>query len=373
MFDLVADVERYPEFVPLCQSLKIRQRTPKADGTEIIVADMTVSFKLMRESFTSRVTLDRPNLKIIVEYLKGPFSNLENRWTFEPKSETDCDVGFFLSYEFRSRMLAMLMGTMFDAAFQRFAAAFEKRADAVYGKGGAYGNKARHRRSRRDRPGAARHCHSACGLFPAQRRGPALDGFDQPRLLLDRGRGKFRCFGIFDGDRSKFFGDLAVDHHDEIEGVFVVSHLGDGVDQLTLGFEVTLGAAIAIAGRVPHLLENGFHAGDVAVGSRLRRIRRGLDDDTVPQTQELQQLLASLEAFRADPKCRPFLRLGDEGADADAALDDAVVFELRNRLPHHRPRHAELGRQRLFGRQAITRPKLARVQGAGQAGDNLLR
>ena len=85
------------------------------------------------------MTLDRPNLKIMVEYLKGPFSNLENRWTFEPKSETDCDVGFFLSYEFRSRMLAMLMGTMFDTAFQRFAAAFEKRADAVYGKGGAYG------------------------------------------------------------------------------------------------------------------------------------------------------------------------------------------------------------------------------------------
>jgi coenzyme Q-binding protein COQ10 len=137
MFDLVADVERYPEFVPLCHSLKIRLRTPQPDGTEVVVADMTVSFKLVRESFTSRVTLDRPNLKIMVEYLKGPFSNLENRWTFEPKSETDSDVGFFLSYEFRSRMLAMLMGTMFDAAFQRFAAAFEKRADAVYGKAGA--------------------------------------------------------------------------------------------------------------------------------------------------------------------------------------------------------------------------------------------
>jgi coenzyme Q-binding protein COQ10 len=121
--------------VPLCQALKIRQRTLKPDGTEIIVADMTVSFKLMREAFTSRVTLDRPNLKIMVEYLKGPFSNLENRWTFEPRSETDSDVGFFLSYEFKSRMLALLMGTMFDTAFQRFAAAFEKRADAVYGKG----------------------------------------------------------------------------------------------------------------------------------------------------------------------------------------------------------------------------------------------
>src|ERR1700742_4647889 len=137
MFDLVADVERYPEFVPLCKSLKIRQRTAKPDGTEIVIADMTVSFKLVREAFTSRVTLDKPNLKIMVEYLQGPFSNLENRWSFEPKSDTACDVGFYISYEFKSRMLAMLMGAMFDAAFQRFAAAFEKRSDVVYGKPGA--------------------------------------------------------------------------------------------------------------------------------------------------------------------------------------------------------------------------------------------
>jgi coenzyme Q-binding protein COQ10 len=134
MFDLVADVERYPEFVPLCQALKIRQRTQKPDGTELIVADMTVSFKLVKETFASQVTLDRANRKILVEYLRGPFSNLENRWTFEPKGEEACDVGFFISYEFKSRMLAMLMGTMFDTAFSRFAAAFEKRADQVYGK-----------------------------------------------------------------------------------------------------------------------------------------------------------------------------------------------------------------------------------------------
>ena len=135
MFDLVADVERYPEFVPLCHQLKIRQRTPKADGTEIIVADMTVSFKLVKETFTSEVALDRANLRITVRYLRGPFSNLENRWTFEPRGDYACDVGFFIDYEFRSRMLAMLMGSMFDAAFARFSAAFEKRADAVYGKG----------------------------------------------------------------------------------------------------------------------------------------------------------------------------------------------------------------------------------------------
>ena len=85
MFDLVADVERYPEFVPLCQSLKVRQRMRKPEGTEVVVADMTVSFKLVKETFTSQVTLDRANMKILVEYLRGPFSTLENRWTFEPK------------------------------------------------------------------------------------------------------------------------------------------------------------------------------------------------------------------------------------------------------------------------------------------------
>jgi coenzyme Q-binding protein COQ10 len=134
MFDLVADVERYPEFVPLCQALKIRQRKQNPDGTETVIADMTVSFKLVKETFTSEVTLDREHLKILVRYLKGPFSNLENRWTFEPKAEEACDVGFFIAYEFKSKMLATLMGAMFDAAFGRFSAAFEKRADMVYGK-----------------------------------------------------------------------------------------------------------------------------------------------------------------------------------------------------------------------------------------------
>jgi coenzyme Q-binding protein COQ10 len=134
MFDLVADVERYPEFVPLCQALKIRQRKNNPDGTETVIADMTVSFKLVKETFTSEVTLDREHLKILVRYLKGPFSNLENRWTFEAKGEEVCEVGFFIGYEFKSKMLATLMGAMFDAAFGRFSAAFEKRADMVYGK-----------------------------------------------------------------------------------------------------------------------------------------------------------------------------------------------------------------------------------------------
>ena len=79
-----------------------------------------------------RVTLDRANLRILVEYLDGPFSRLENRWTFRAAGEHACDVEFFISYEFRSRMLALLMGSMFDLAFRRFAAAFEQRADLVY-------------------------------------------------------------------------------------------------------------------------------------------------------------------------------------------------------------------------------------------------
>lgn len=132
MFDLVADVEKYPQFVPLCQALKIKSRTPKDEGVEVLVADMTVAYKLIRESFTSRVTLDRPNLAIRVEYLNGPFSHLENRWTFAPQDEGSCEVGFSLDYEFKSRMLAMLMGAMFDTAFRRFADAFEKRADQLY-------------------------------------------------------------------------------------------------------------------------------------------------------------------------------------------------------------------------------------------------
>lgn len=133
MFDLVADVEQYPQFVPMCSALKVRQRTPGGEGVETIVADMTVSFKLVRETFRSRVTLERPKLQILVEYLQGPFSRMQNRWTFKPAGETACDVEFFIDYEFKSRMLGMLMGSMFDIAFRRFASAFEQRADQVYG------------------------------------------------------------------------------------------------------------------------------------------------------------------------------------------------------------------------------------------------
>jgi coenzyme Q-binding protein COQ10 len=134
MFDLVADVEHYPEFVPLCRSLAVRKRSSEPEGREVIVADMTVAYKLIRETFTSRVTLDRSKLEILVEYLEGPFQKMNNRWSFRPLGERACEIEFFIVYEFRSRTLGLLMGGIFDAAFRRFAVAFERRADQVYGK-----------------------------------------------------------------------------------------------------------------------------------------------------------------------------------------------------------------------------------------------
>ena len=137
MFDLVADVERYPEFVPLCKALRVRSRRPEADGRETLVADMTVGYKLIRETFTSRVALDKPNLKLRVEYIDGPFSRLENIWTFKDEAEGEGSrVGFFIDYEFKSRTLGMLMGSMFDAAFRKFASALSNSAPTrVYGRG----------------------------------------------------------------------------------------------------------------------------------------------------------------------------------------------------------------------------------------------
>jgi coenzyme Q-binding protein COQ10 len=133
MFDLGADIERYPEFVPLCRSLRVRKRSVEADGRETVVADMTVAYKLICETFTSRVTLDRAAQEILVEYLEGPFRKMNNRWRFHPAGQDACEVEFFITYEFRSRTLGLLMGAMFDAAFRRFSAAFERRADQIYG------------------------------------------------------------------------------------------------------------------------------------------------------------------------------------------------------------------------------------------------
>lgn len=134
MFDLVADVEKYPEFVPLCQSLRVRSRVDKGEGVEVMTAAMTIAYKLIQQTFTSRVTLDKPNLKITVEYLDGPFSRMQNRWSFRQVGEGVCEVEFFIDYEFKSRTFGMLMGAVFETVFRKMASAFEERADKVYGR-----------------------------------------------------------------------------------------------------------------------------------------------------------------------------------------------------------------------------------------------
>lgn len=134
MFALVADVERYPEFLPLCEALTVRSRKER-DGRTMLVADMTVGYKAIRETFTSQVLLKPEVNEIDVQYLEGPFRYLNNLWRFVPVGPTACDVQFFIDYEFKSRILGAVMGAMFDRAFRMFTDAFEKRADAIYGVG----------------------------------------------------------------------------------------------------------------------------------------------------------------------------------------------------------------------------------------------
>ena len=132
MFDLVANVEAYPGFVPLCESLVVHSRR-EDEGREVLVATMTVAYKFIRESFTTKVVLERPAMTIRAEYLDGPFRYLENVWRFEPHGRGDSLVHFTIDYEFRSSALGMVMGAVFDRAFRKFAEAFESRADIVYG------------------------------------------------------------------------------------------------------------------------------------------------------------------------------------------------------------------------------------------------
>ena len=147
MFDLVADVERYPEFLPLCESLVVRSRDDTGTDT-VLVATMGIGYKAIRERFTTRVTLQPGQHTILVEYLDGPFRRLENRWRFvdaprpsQPATgkSVGSEVDFFIDYEFRSMALGLLMGAMFDTAFRRFADAFEARAGVVYGHAKAQG------------------------------------------------------------------------------------------------------------------------------------------------------------------------------------------------------------------------------------------
>lgn len=135
MFALVADVEKYPRFLPMCEALTVRSRRER-DGITVLVADMSVGYKAIRETFASQVVLKPDDLFIDVKYIDGPFRYLRNGWAFRAAPDGGCDVCFDIDYEFRSRVLGALMGAVFDRAFRTFAGAFEKRADEIYGRAG---------------------------------------------------------------------------------------------------------------------------------------------------------------------------------------------------------------------------------------------
>jgi coenzyme Q-binding protein COQ10 len=132
MFDLVADVGRYPEFLPWCLGARIRERQ-----ADMLLADLMIGFKMVREKFTSRVWLNRAERRIDVEYINGPFRQLKNHWTFHNDPTAGpaggCRVEFFLEFEFSSMMLQKLIGVLFHEAVRRMVAAFEARAKQLYG------------------------------------------------------------------------------------------------------------------------------------------------------------------------------------------------------------------------------------------------
>lgn len=138
MFGLVADVEKYPQFLPMCEALSVRSRKER-DGKALLIADMTVGYKLIRETFTSQVLLKPEENVIDVKYLDGPFRYLDNRWRFDALPGGGCSVHFYIDYEFKSRILGALMGSMFDRAFRMFTEAFEKRAATIYGAASSIG------------------------------------------------------------------------------------------------------------------------------------------------------------------------------------------------------------------------------------------
>lgn len=134
MFDLVADVASYPKFVPLCERMTVRSRQ-EVDGNETMITAMTVAYKLIRETVTTRVTLDRVGMTIRSVYVDGPFRKLDSQWRFEPLPGGRSIVHYAIDYEFRSSILGALMGSVFDHAIRKFTDAFEARADQLYGVG----------------------------------------------------------------------------------------------------------------------------------------------------------------------------------------------------------------------------------------------
>lgn len=135
MYALVADIESYPQFLPMCTGLSVKSRE-RVDAVDIVTATMGVGYKAITERFTTRVTLKPAEPAVLVSYLDGPFHHLESQWRFLAVADAEgpaCDVSFWIDYAFKSPMLGLLMGAMFDKAFRKFSEAFEARARSVYG------------------------------------------------------------------------------------------------------------------------------------------------------------------------------------------------------------------------------------------------
>ena len=131
MYDLVADVERYPEFLPWTAAARVRSREGGPNG-EVMLADLVISFRVFRESFGSKVTLWPGEKRIETAYLEGPFEHMNSEWRFEP-TETGCRVHFWVDFAFRNRLIGRVVGSVFNQAMHRIVAAFEKRARDLYG------------------------------------------------------------------------------------------------------------------------------------------------------------------------------------------------------------------------------------------------
>jgi coenzyme Q-binding protein COQ10 len=132
MYALVADVEHYPKFLPMCEALVVKSRS-QVGANEILVCEMRVGYMAIQERFVCKVRLEPEKPFVQAAYLDGPFRQLDNTWHFRPAPNGGCDIEFYVAYEFKSMMLQLLMGSMFDLAFRRFAEAFEERARVVYG------------------------------------------------------------------------------------------------------------------------------------------------------------------------------------------------------------------------------------------------
>lgn len=135
LFDLVADVEKYSEFLPWCVATRIREKSQE-DGRDIQIADMVIGYKMFREKFTSKVICQPPG-RIDVTYFDGPFRYLNNHWIFEAVSkdggEGECLIDFYVDFEFKSRLFQAAIGAVYNKAVKRMIQAFEKRADELYG------------------------------------------------------------------------------------------------------------------------------------------------------------------------------------------------------------------------------------------------